>query len=78
MSGSEVTGGSGEEEVVLGNYLHSEEWRPGGGSSGDTLVIMKSRRGCSSRCSRPEYSRKPSEIVLMCYCAALLQLFVCL
>lgn len=33
MSGSEVTGGSGEEEVVLGNYLHSEEWRPGGAAA---------------------------------------------
>lgn len=25
--------GQGEEEVVLGNYLHSEEWRPGGAAA---------------------------------------------
>lgn len=63
MLGLEVTGGLAEEEVMLGNYLHSEEWRPGGGGSGDTLVIMKSRRSCSSRCSWSGDVSKPSRIV---------------
>lgn len=72
--GLEVTGGLVEEEVMLGNYLHPEEWRPGGGGSGGTLVIMKSRRSCSSRCSWSGVVRKPGRIVWTCYSAAVLQL----
>lgn len=49
---------------MLGNYLHSEEWRPGGGSSGNTLVIMKSQRGCGSQSSRPE---DMTEVLLCCF-----------